>query len=116
MPQYLLSVHHADATPGTAEAPPEQAIADVAAFNDSLLAEDRMVFAGGLMPASQARVVDATGDRVTMNRGTYLPGNEQLGGFWVVRADDLTHALELAERASAACRLAVEVRPFQDQG
>ncbi|MEA5155948.1 YciI family protein [Raineyella sp.] len=114
MPQYLLSVHHADAE--ASDAPPEQVLADVAAFNDSLLAEDRMAFAGGLLPASQARVVDATGARVTMHRGTYLPGTEQLGGFWVVRADDLVQALEIAERASAACRLAVEVRPFQEEG
>lgn len=116
MPQYLLSVHHAAEIAPVPDAPFEQIRAEVAAFNDELLAQHRLVFAGGLLPAAEATVVDATGPRVTMHRGSYLPGAEQLGGFWVVRADTLTEALELAERASAACRLAVEVRPFQDEG
>ncbi|QGF22826.1 YciI family protein [Raineyella fluvialis] len=115
MPQYLLSVHHGDEDAMGQGAPAEQILADVAAFNNALLADDRMVFAGGLLPASEARVVDATGPKVEMRRGTFLPGALQLGGFWVVRAADATEALELAERASAACRLAVEVRPFQEE-
>lgn len=50
-----------------------------------------------------------------MHRGPYLPVGEHLGGFWVIRAENVNQALEIAERASAACRQIIEVRPFQDE-
>ncbi|SDB80739.1 Uncharacterized conserved protein [Raineyella antarctica] len=112
--QFMLSVHHGDHNTVPADVTVEQIFADVDAFNQSLVTEDRLVFAGGLKPSTAATIVDATSEHATMHRGSYLPGPEHLGGFWVVRADDLDKALEIAKHASAACRQVVEVRPFQD--
>jgi hypothetical protein len=55
----------------------------------------------------------AQGEVVTTD-GPYLETKEQLGGFWVIQAPDLDAALRWAEKGSAACMAAVEVRPFQD--
>ncbi len=38
-----------------------------------------------------------------------------MGGFWVVKAEDLDDALRWAAKGSAACKGPVEVRPFQDE-
>jgi len=43
-----------------------------------------------------------------------VEAKEHLGGFWIVQADDLDEALDLARRGSQACGGPVEVRPFQD--
>lgn len=112
--QFLLSVHHGDHDALSSEAPSEQIFADVDAFNQDLMAKGQLVFAGGLRPAATATIVDATGPKVTMHHRPYLQGGEQLGGFWVIRAEEVKEALEVAERASAACRQVIEVRPFED--
>ena len=113
MPQYLLSVHHDDQVPFTPE-DMAQSVKDVGAFNTELQAEGGWVFAGGLHPASTATVVQISDGTVLTTDGPYTETKEQLGGFWVVEAADLDAALELAGRATRACRLPVEVRPFQE--
>ncbi len=59
-------------------------------------------------------VVRHQGGEVVVTDGPFAESKEQLGGFWVVRAEDLDDALRLATRASKACQGPVEVRPFQD--
>ncbi len=116
MTTYLLSVHHGDISEAPADLDMQQVFADVEAFNQEVQAADAWVFAGGLMPASSATVVDATGGAsrdVVMTDGPFLESKEYLGGVWVISAPDLDAALAWARKASAACRLAVEVRPFQ---
>jgi hypothetical protein len=46
--------------------------------------------------------------------GPFAETKEQLGGFWVIKAEDLDEALRWAAKGSEACRGPVEVRPFQD--
>ena len=50
-----------------------------------------------------------------MTDGPFAETKEQLGGFWVIKADDLDAALDWARKATVACRAPVEVRPFQDE-
>lgn len=111
--EYLLSVWHDAEFAAPADLDLEAAFAAVAAFNEELQAEGAWVFAGGLTPASSATVVDARGAQAVITDGPFLESKEYLGGFWVVLADDLDAALALAQRASAACRNQIEVRPFQ---
>ena len=116
MTEYLLSVHgneeqYAAVTPEQME----QMFAAVEAFNQKLRAEGSWVFAGGLMPAATATVVDASGPSPVMTDGPYLETKEHIGGFWVVDVPDLDAALKLAAEGSAACQGTVEVRPFQPE-
>lgn len=114
MTQYMISVWH---RPGMAFEPAEmeQVFASVDAFNKEVTAAGQWVFGGGLMPPSSATVVDATGAKVVTTDGPFVETKEMLGGFWVLELADLDEALSVAERASAACRGAVEVRPFQPE-
>ncbi len=114
MTQYLLSVHDpASGRREMADADMQAAYAAVDTFNTDLQAGGSWVFAGGLEEPTTATVVDATGSDVLVTDGPYAETKEQLGGFWVVEAPDLDAALEIARRASVACREPVEVRPFQ---
>ena len=114
MKQYLLAVHNVE---GEAPPPPEviqQMFSDVEAFNAELQASGVWVFAGGLHPADTATVVRASGGEVLTTDGPFAETKEQLGGFWIIKADDLDAALAWAAKGSAACQAPVEVRPFQE--
>lgn len=115
MTQYLLSVHHGDDLTMPEGVSMDQVFADVDAFNNRLQDAGAWVFGGGLLPASSATVVDATGPEVVTTDGPYLETKEYLGGFWVIEAADLDAALAWSRDASAACRGQVEVRPFQGE-
>jgi hypothetical protein len=112
MTQYLLSVYHHD------DAPPievlQAAVHDVGILNDEMQAAGAWVFAGGLHPPSTATVLrGADGDLLTTD-GPFVEGKEYVGGFWVIQAPDLDAALEWGRKATRACILPVEVRPFQE--
>ena len=114
MKQYLLSVHLVE---GQEPPPPEvieQSYRDVDAFNSELQASGAWVFAGGLYPPSTATVVRMTNGEVLTTDGPFAETKEQLGGFWVIQAEDLDAALKLAAKATEACAAPVEVRPFQE--
>lgn len=119
MTQYMLSVHHLgpdDAAFQMSDEDMQATFKAVDAFNAELQAADAMVFGGGLEMPDTATVVRAHEGDTLVTDGPFLETKEFLGGFWVIEAADLDAALAIAERASAACRGAVEVRPFQGEG
>jgi hypothetical protein len=116
MPQYLLSVWHDDDYGDVDFSSPDmQRIgAQVGAFNQSLEQAGAWVFGIGLRPASSATVVRSTSGDVSMTDGPYAETKEQMGGFWIIKADDLDAALDWGAKATAACERPVEVRPTED--
>ena len=115
MKQYLLSVYMVEGGPQLSPEEMQQSFKDVDAYNAEVQQAGRWVFAGGLHPADTATVVRAQGDEVITSDGPFAEAKEHLGGFWVMKAEDLDDALQWAARGSAACRGPVEVRPFQDE-
>lgn len=90
-----------------------KAMADTGVFNERLQAAGHFVYANGLASAMTATVVDGQGDTPVFSDGPYLESKEYIGGFWIIEAVDLDHALALAAEGSKACQGKVEVRPFQ---
>ena len=115
MKQYLLAVHMVEGAPVPSEAEMQTMFARVERVNQDMRAAGAWVFGGGLLPADSATVVRAEDGRTTMTDGPFAETKEQLGGFWVLRCDDLDQALEWAAKCSAACMGPVEVRPFEDE-
>ena len=115
MSQYLLSVYMVDGEPELSPEEMQQTYDAVDAVNAAIKSEGAWVFAGGLPPADTATVVRAVDGDVLTTVGPFAEAKEQIGGFWVIEAPDLDAALAWASKASAACRGAVEVRPFQDE-
>lgn len=116
MPQYLLSVHNSGVSPYATDEDMLRAFHDVGVVNDDMRAQGVYVFAGGLQPASTARVVQQRGSELQYTEGPYLEGTEHIGGFWVIEVADGEAAMAWADRATVACQGAVEVRPFQGDG
>ena len=117
MTQYMLSVHDDGAATMAAMTPDEmqEVFKAVDAFNTEVQAEGAWVFAGGLQPPTSATMVRVQDGDVLITDGPYSETKEHLGGFWIIDVADLDVALKYAERGAAACRAAVEVRPFQDE-
>ena len=88
---------------------------DVEALNGELRGAGAWVLAGGLHPSSTATVVRLESDEVLTTDGPFVEGKEQVGGFWVIKAPDLDAALQWARKATRACRVPIELRPFQEE-
>jgi hypothetical protein len=112
MKQYLLSVYHPEDAPSPEVL--EAAMQDVGILNGEMQAAGAWVFAGGLHEPSTATVVRVADDDVLTTDGPFIEGKEHIGGFWVIQATDLDAALAWGRKATVACALPVEVRPFQD--
>ena len=115
MKEYLLSVHHTGDYPEPDTEHMQRMFAQVGAFNDELMATGNWVFAGGLHAKETATTIRFKEGQTLVTDGPYAETKEQLGGFWVIKADDLDAALALAQRAAVACEGDVEVRPFQGE-
>ena len=114
MKQYLLSVYHPEDDALSPEVM-EKVMRYVDALNDEIKAAGAWVFAGGLHPSSTATVVRVQNGEVLTTDGPFAEGKEHVGGFWVIEAPDLDAALDWGRRATRACQVPIEVRPFQDE-
>jgi len=110
MTQYLFSVMH-DYVNNPPIADPEKdaaMYAAVGAFNESI--KEKILFMGGLHSPDAAFTAKDGGALVT--DGPHAESKEMIGGLWIIEAADDDEARELAKRATAACGVPVEVRPF----
>ena len=117
MTQYMLAVHGDFSEDTVSTVSPEdmqRVYQAVDVFNTELQTAGAWVFAGGLQPPTSATTVRVKDDGVLVTDGPFAETKEHLGGFWVIKANDLDAALAIAARATAACQAPVEVRPFQD--
>lgn len=65
-----------------------------------------------LHPTSTATSVRVRDGKRLVTDGPFAETREQLGGYFVIQADNLDQALEIASRIPAARRGTVEVRPI----
>ena len=113
MKKYLLSVYQPEGGNPAAEVL-DKIMRDVDALNQELKATGTWVFAGGLHPSSTATVVRFQDGEMLVTDGPFVEGKEHIGGFWVIQAPDLDAALEWGRKATRACTVPIEVRPFQE--
>jgi hypothetical protein len=107
MPQYAILLY-SPAPADWSETPPEELEAhDRYALQIEELG-GRIVSGQALEPSSTATSI--RGDVVT--DGPFVESKEVLGGFTVIEARDLDHALEIAKLSPATWRGGVEVRPL----
>lgn len=119
MKQYMLSVHHdgsdLDATIPEDPEEMEALYRSVGEFNAALQEVDAMVFGCGLHPPETATVVRVEDGETLLTDGPFAETKEFLGGFWIIKCDDLDAALAWAAKAAVALQGGpVEVRPLQE--
>ena len=114
MKQYLLAVQFDESAPWPPEGELQEQQARTAEVTADMRADGCWVFVGGLLGSHASTVVRPGNGATTMTDGPFAETKEQLGGFWVIRCDDLDQALSWADRCALACGSPIEVRPFED--
>lgn len=74
----------------------------------------KLVAGEALQPIATATTVRVRNGKVSTTDGPFAETKEQLGGFYLIEAQDLNDALQVASRIPSARYGSVEVRPIQD--
>ena len=72
--------------------------------------------ASPLHPTSTATSVRVREEKRLVTDGPFAETREQLGGYYLIDANDLDEAIAIAERIPAACFGTVEIRPVMEIG
>ena len=86
---------------------------ECATFADALRASGRYVAADALQPVDTATTVRVRHGRATITDGPFAETKEQLAGFYVIEAQTLDEAIEVASRIPPARVGSIEVRPVR---
>ena len=103
--RFLLKVIDSKSNSGSAD---EMVAID--AFNDMLQANGHFILAVGIEDPAQSVVIDNRSDAGLVSNGPVNNTEEYMAGFWIIKADSVEQAKELASQGSRACNRKVEVR------
>ena len=116
MPHYLLSTYstETDARPPMTDEDKRQSWEQISALETDMKSTGAWVFSARLHSADTATVVRRSGGEVVMTDGPFVEAKEHLGGFYIIKADDLDGALRWASRVTDVIASPIEVWPFVD--
>ncbi len=84
------------------------------AYSKMLDDKDLCPASEALHPTSTATTVRVRDGKTLTTDGPFVESKEALGGFYIIKADDLDGAISLAAQCPGAQHGAVEVRPVVD--
>lgn len=82
------------------------------AYSQMLVESGAMVAGDALQPNATATTLRSRDGQVVMTDGPFAETKEGLGGFYVVEARDLDHAIELGKACPGLWYGSIEVRPI----
>ena len=95
--------------------------AEFEAFSDAHVAVDEAlkrsghsILAEALQPVRTAKTVRIRDGKLQTTDGPFAETKEQLGGFYLIEAKDMSEAVEMAARIPSARVGSIEVRPLWD--
>lgn len=107
--QYMLLIYLKEDAP--TEAQRTKCYEESAAFARELDDKGQYIMSAPLHPTSAATSVRAQEGKRVVTDGPFAETREQLGGFFLVDAANLDHAIEIAKRLPAGQWGTVEIRP-----
>jgi hypothetical protein len=111
--QYLLLIYGDESQlEGRTETEQKNIYGEYMELANSMRAKGQYVGGNRLDSISKATTVQVRGGKRLVTDGPFAETKEQLGGYFLVEANDLDEAIRLAERIPAARWGSVEVRPI----
>jgi len=80
-------------------------------FNDGLRATGNFIVAEALAPAQETKKLSKRTGKVHITDGPFTEAKEVVAGFYLIEADTLQQATEIASRIPSAAFGTIEVRP-----
>ena len=107
--KYLLQIYDDGALAEFGRRTPEEQDAIVREF-DAITRSPGIVAGEQLQPVDTSTTVRVQGGKTLLSDGPFIDAKEHVGGFYLIEADDLDHALAISKLCPAPYG-GVEVRP-----
>lgn len=111
--KYMLLIYFEEAE-GLSEAERQQCNEESTTLAQQLHAHGQFVAANPLHPTSMATSVRVRDGKRLVTDGPFAETREQLGGYFLIEADNPEQAIAVAARIPMACKGTVEVRPVRE--
>jgi len=108
--KYMLLVYLDEQAMSEAER--EHCYVESAQLTQDLNSSGNYIAAGPLHPTSTATSVRVRDGKRIVTDGPFAETREQLGGYYVIEANDLDDAMSIAERIPVARVGTIEIRPL----
>lgn len=109
--KFMLIMRATDAAiEASQEVPFEQIIAEMGAYNESMVKAGVLLAGEGLADAAEGFVVDFSADKPLVTDGPYGETKELFNGFWIIEVSTREEAAEWASRAPLTTGNYLEVR------
>ncbi len=79
--------------------PTQQELAEMGAFNETLIDKGAMLAGEGLLASSKGARIKFNDGKHTVTDGPFAETKELVAGFWIIRADSLADAIALMKPA-----------------
>jgi hypothetical protein len=84
------------------------------AYDEPLQKAGHLIVAHALQPVESATTMRVRHGKLSATDGPFAETKEQLGGFLLIEARDLTEAIQAAAKVPMARRGCIEVRPIEE--
>ena len=112
--KYLLLMYANEST--APKTPEEYQVASQTwnAFSQEILAAGVVLSNSGLSPVATATTIRVRDSKSLITDGPFAETHEQLGGYFLIEADNLDEATSIAARIPSARTGTIEVRPLAE--
>ena len=115
--QYMLLIYNAEEDWASMSEDERNAVyGDYLTFTNAIRESGNFVDGAPLQPTSTATAVRVRGGEQLVTDGPFADTKEQLGGFYLVEAENVDEAIEIAARIPGARYGTIEVRPVMPIG
>ena len=111
--KYMLLIYHDEQSwNGVSEAERQEIYTEFRKLRSELQARGRFVTGSQLQPVTTATTVRVRDGKELVTDGPFAETHEQLGGYFLIEAENLDEATSIAARIPSARTGTIEVRPL----
>jgi hypothetical protein len=110
--EYLI-INHSEEYEGPEPGSPEfgEMMGQWMAYNQMLIDNGHWVGGASLTPSAAATSVAKSGDSIKVTDGPFAETKEQIGGYYIIKAENLDEAISLAQKMPID-EVVFEIRPI----
>ena len=115
MKYMLLIYHNEESWDAISETERGQIYAEYGKLREELVSRGKFVTGSQLQPITTATAVRVRDGKELITDGPFAETHEQLGGYFLIEADNLDEATSIAARIPSARTGTIEVRPLVER-